>query len=155
LLPDLIRAFERGEAAQIRNPNATRPFQHVLDPVYAYVTLAERLLAGDASAAQAYNFGPPPSDLLDVRQVAEQAVKAWGEGARWTSDAGAHPPEAPALALDPKKAEAELGVRSIFGSLEAVERTVAFHRALRAGQDPSSLMDREIDEAEQRLAARG
>lgn len=155
LLPDLIRAFERGEAARIRNPKATRPFQHVLDPVFAYITLAERLLAGDGSVAQAYNFGPPPSDVLEVHQVAEQAVQAWGDGASWTSDAGPHPAEAPALALDPKKAEAELGVRSIFGSLEAVQRTVAFHRALRSGQDANTLMDHEIDEAERRLAARG
>lgn len=154
LLPDLIRAFERGEVARIRNPKATRPFQHVLDPVYAYLTLAERLLAGEATVAQAYNFGPPTSDVLEVSQVAEQAVQAWGEGARWTSDAGPHPVEAPALALDCKKAEAELGVRSVFGSLEAVARTVAFHRALRAGQSPSSLMDEEIDEAERRLALR-
>lgn len=154
LLPDLIRAFEAGQVARIRNPNATRPFQHVLDPVYAYVALAERLLGGDASVAQAYNFGPPPAEVLEVRQVAAGAVRAWGSDATWTSDPGPHPAEAPALALDPSKAERELGVRSIFGSLEAVERTVAFHRALRAGESAGQLMDEEIAEAERRLSAR-
>ncbi len=127
LLPDLLRAFERGgEAAQIRNPNATRPFQHVLDPVYAYVTLAERLLAGDASVAQAYNFGPPTSDISRSARWRSRRCKLGSEGARWTSDAGPHPVEARALALDCKKAEAELGVRSLFGSLEAIARTVTF-----------------------------
>jgi len=154
LLPDLIRAFESGEVTRIRNPKATRPFQHVLDPIFAYVTLAERLLAGDGSAAQAFNFGPAPSDVLEVHQVADRAVATWGAGARWTSDPGPHPAEAPALALDPTKAAATLGVRPIFGSLEAVERTVAFHRALREGASAEVLMESEISEADRRIASR-
>lgn len=155
LLPDLIRAFESGVVARIRNPKATRPFQHVLDPVFAYIALAERLLAGDASAARAYNFGPPADEVLEVHQVADRAVAAWGAEARWDSDPGPHPVEAPALALDPTKADAELGVRSLFGSLEAVERTVAFHRALSSGETAFDLMEREIGEAEHRLESRG
>jgi len=154
LLPDLIRAFETGSVARIRNPRATRPFQHVLDPVFAYIELAERLLTGDSTVARAYNFGPPPGDVLEVHQVVERAVQAWGPTARWAADPGPHPAEAPALALDPARAEVDLGVRSIFGSLEAVERTVAFHRALGSAL-VAELMDREIAEAERRLHDRG
>jgi CDP-glucose 4,6-dehydratase len=128
LVPDLIRAFLTGGAAKIRQPEATRPWQHVLDPLAGYIVLAERLHAGGASFANAWNFGPGPDGSVAVRRIVEEVVRNWGNGARWEHAAGEHPHEAQMLALDATRAGRELGWTPRLGLADCVAWTVHGYR---------------------------
>ena len=130
LVPDLLRAFAAGESASIRNPLSTRPWQHVLELLCGYLTLAERLHAGDANFAGPWNFGPPPSDVKPVSWIADRLAREWGAGASWATSAGAHPYEARALTLDATKATTELGWRPALPLGEALSWIVDFERRL-------------------------
>jgi CDP-glucose 4,6-dehydratase len=101
LVPDAVRAFAAGKPLRLRNPSATRPWQHVLDPLNGYLMLGERLLRAEESAARAWNFGPDDTDVKSVGWVADQLVSRWGRTAR-RQDAGSagESKEAEALALD-------------------------------------------------------
>lgn len=107
LVPDLVRAFTRGESAIIRNPSAIRPWQHVLEPLHGYLMLAEAMAAGEELPA-AWNFGPSDSDVRPVRWIADALAARWGGGARWQQDDGTHPHEAMTLKLDSSLARAML-----------------------------------------------
>lgn len=108
LLPDAVRAMQNAEILRIRHPNATRPWQHVLEPLHGYLLLAARLLEGDASCAQAYNFGPEAADNLAVHEVLKGLATYW-PGLRWQAEADAQSlHEASLLYLDSSKARREL-----------------------------------------------
>lgn len=128
LLPDLVRAFGAGRAAQIRNPGAVRPWQHVLDPLAGYLILAERLCAAPETFAQAWNFGPDSGDVLPVREVADRMVALWGDGAAWAPDTAPQPHEARLLMLDAAKAREKLGWHPRLPVHEALEWTVRWYR---------------------------
>src|SRR5262249_1978987 len=83
LLPDCIRSLARGEAVSIRSPAATRPWQHVLEPLRGYLQLAEALWDRPDELAGGWNFGPSDRDARPVREVVANTVEIWGEGARW------------------------------------------------------------------------
>lgn len=136
LIPDILRSFERGEKVVIRNPDAVRPWQHVLEPLSGYLTVAERLLGFDgASFAEAWNFGPVDSDARPVRWIVEAMARRWGEGANWEPDGGRNPEEARLLKLDSSKARARLGWSSVWGLGEALDRIVDWNRARLAGRN--------------------
>ncbi|MEE6179613.1 CDP-glucose 4,6-dehydratase [Mycobacterium sp. 050134] len=143
LLPDLTAAFGRGQTPRLRFPHAVRPWQHVLDCLNGYVTLAEALLAG--SGRGAWNFGPGRESFVEVGEVATQAAELWGGGAHWELDQGEHPHEANLLALDAAKAERELGWRNRLGFHEALSWTVDWERRVHAGADPLSVTREQID----------
>ena len=96
----MLRAFKRGVPLQVRNPDATRPWQHVLEPVLGYMALAEHLLEGGADYAEAFNFGPAPAGAVPVAEIVDRLVALWGAGARWQQDPGSHPHEAAMLTLE-------------------------------------------------------
>lgn len=129
LLPDLIRAFRAGEPAVVRNPDATRPWQHVLDPLAGYVTLAESLAAG-RRLAPAYNFGPGRDANLSVRHMADLAKSAWGCGATWVeSPRDGEPAEAERLSLDSTLAAQDLGWVGRISAGEAIQYTIEWWRS--------------------------
>ena len=109
LIPDLLAAFERGEVVDIRNPHAIRPWQHVLEPLRGYLTLAERLYEQGVGYAEAWNFGPNDEDAKPVGWIVEQMAALWGAGAKWKIDSEKHPHEADYLKLDISKARSRLG----------------------------------------------
>ena len=146
LVPDILRAFERGEPVVIRNPQATRPWQHVLEPLSGYLVLAQRLHAEGAAFAEGWNFGPCDEDARPVRWIVEQLAERWGQGARWQLDGGAHPHEAHFLKLDISKARARLGWEPIWRLGTSLRLIVDWHQAWRAGQDPRALCLAEIDQ---------
>jgi CDP-glucose 4,6-dehydratase len=129
LLTDIMQGIASGEPILIRNPFAVRPWQHVLDPLNGYLTLAEALYEKGAEVAEAWNFGPGEDDLMTVGQIADHLTATWGEGASWTVDDGEHPHETHLLRLDSGKATARLGWTPALPLSEALEWIVSWHRA--------------------------
>jgi CDP-glucose 4,6-dehydratase len=146
LLPDAVRAFSAGKTLAIRNPGATRPWQHVLDAVRGTLVLAERLNAADLAAADlGWNFGPDPRVLHTVAEVAEVTARSWGDGAAIEHRPDESIREADRLVLSSEKAERELGWRACWDLERTVDAAVEWYRAARGGADLAALCDRQID----------
>lgn len=146
LVPDLVRAFASGRSALIRRPDAIRPWQHVLEPLYGYLMLARRLWSNGAAFAEAWNFGPDTDDTWAVRRVCERAAEFWGTDSRWRVDEAIQPHEAAALNLDSSKARARLGWRPRWTLSRALDATIRWYRAFHDGADARSLTLRQIRE---------
>lgn len=153
LIPDLLRAFEAGEAPAIRSPNAVRPWQHVLEALGGYLMIGERILAGDASMAQAWNFGPSDDDARPVSWIIDHIRAAWGGTAAapvpWN---GTIPHEAGLLRLDASRARDALGWRPALPLADAIAWIVDWHRAVAAGQDARDVCIDQITRYAQRMA---
>ena len=134
LLPDVFRAALAGEAIRVRNPEAVRPWQHVLNPLSGYLRLAERAWA-DRDCAAGWNFGPGDDDARPVRWIVERIDALWDAPLRWEVDPGPHPHEAQWLKLDSSLARARLGWTPRWDLGDGLERTVAWHRSHRDGAD--------------------
>ncbi|WP_325034622.1 CDP-glucose 4,6-dehydratase [Microbacterium sp.] len=134
LLPDLLRAFQRGEPARLRFPDAVRPWQHVLDCLSGYRAIVTALLAGEGRGE--WNIGPDEESFVTVGDVATTAAQVWGDSASWTTDDREHPHEAGLLALDATRARTELGWRDALTYPECLVWTVEWQRRACAGEDP-------------------
>ena len=109
LIPDAIKAFEANEPLMIRNPLATRPWQHVLEPLSGYLILAQALYEQDSSFASGWNFGPSDEDNRSVQEVVDLLISGWGDSASWEKEGAKQPHEASLLKLDCSKARTQLG----------------------------------------------
>jgi CDP-glucose 4,6-dehydratase len=138
LIPDIMRAALADAAVEIRNPGATRPWQHVLNPLSGYLLLAERLF-DDPAAATAWNFGPAETDARPVGWIVERLDALWPGGLRWERDGGVHPHEARYLKVDSSRARGRLGWAPRWGLERALESIVEWYVALRAGEDMRAL----------------
>ena len=138
LIPDLIRGFIRSEPVPIRRPLSVRPWQHVLEPIAGYLSLAERLLDGDKHFAEAWNFGPGDDDAWPVELIATAMAQRWGEGAIWFQDGDGSVHEAGILKLDSSKARAELNWHTRLRLEVALEWLVDWYRAWQGGADMQS-----------------
>ena len=134
LVPDTIRAFSQACPIHLRYPGATRPWQHVLDPLNGYLLLAERLYA-DAGYGEAWNFGPASDHVTTVASVVEALARKWGDNMKWEQDQADNPPEARLLSIDASKARERLGWSTRLELARAVEWTVDWYRAARDGAD--------------------
>jgi CDP-glucose 4,6-dehydratase len=108
LIPDFIRAISKGDEVKIRSPYAIRPWQHVLEPLTGYLTLAAKLFTEGTAYAQAWNFGPDDKDAQNVEWITSTICALWGEGASFEVETNPQPHEANYLKLDCSKAKAEL-----------------------------------------------
>ncbi|BCS34699.1 CDP-glucose 4,6-dehydratase [Luteitalea sp. TBR-22] len=136
LVPDMMRAVAAGVPVRIRNPQAIRPWQHVLEPLSGYLRLAEVLASDEGeAAADGWNFGPDDADARTVAWIVARLVAAWGEGAAWEHDATPQPHEATYLKLDCSKARARLGWRPRWSLAETIGHVVEWHKAHRDGKD--------------------
>jgi len=129
LVPDCVRAFQRGDAVKIRNPTATRPWQHVLEPLSGYMLLAQGLWEGRAGFADAWNFGPADDDVVAVATVVERLAASWGSRVAWASDQRGAPHEALSLRLDSSRARSRLGWRPRLRLEDALRWVVEWFRA--------------------------
>ena len=152
-MPDCVRSFTAGEPVVIRNPQAHRPWHHVLEPLAGYLMLAERLVDEPAGAAEAWNFGPSSDDARPVAWVVERLAAQWGKGAKWEPDRAEQPHEAGLLQVDASKAHARLGWAPRLPLDEALAWTVEWYRAFADGADAAAIT---IDQIEryQRLGER-
>lgn len=146
LLPDLLSAFARGEAAVLRNPAAVRPWQHVLEPLQGYLLAVQTLAALSEGGLRAWNFGPDAGDARSVGEVARIAAAAWGKDARLVerSDPSA-PHEAGLLTLNSDLAKAQLGWRPRLGLEQSVALTIDWWREALAGHDLRAATLAQID----------
>jgi len=145
LIPDCVRALGRGAAVAIRNPHATRPWQHVLEPLCGYLILAERLVKECGVVAEAWNFGPPIEEVWPVSRVVDRIVTLWGGDAAWMLESANHPHEAGFLAVDATKARTRLGWRPSLGISETLQWTTDWYKRHLAGASAASLVDEQID----------
>ena len=138
LVPDILRAFEKSQPVVIRNPFATRPWQHVLEPLSGYLTLAEHLYVDGQTFAEAWNFGPHDKDARPVQWIVEHMVKFWSNEASWQLDGGAHPHEANYLKLDISKAKARLNWQPRWNLATALAKITEWHHHWLANADVKS-----------------
>lgn len=136
LVPDIVRAVAAGTPVSIRNPEAIRPWQHVLEPLAGYLMLAERLGTDGHEWAEGWNFGPPANDALTVREIAERTVARWDQGSIEYTPAADDPEEAHQLRLDASKSVERLGWRPFLSAGQAVDLTVDWYRGY--ALDPAS-----------------
>lgn len=139
LVPDILRAFEVNQPVIIRNPHATRPWQHVLEPLSGYLTLAEHLYTDGQSFAEGWNFGPKDDDVQSVQWIVEHMVQKWGNGASWQQDGGVNPHEARYLKLDISKAKARLSWKPRWQLADALAHITSWHQAWLAHEDMHQL----------------
>lgn len=135
LLPDILKALAQNKVPQIRNPNAIRPWQHVLEPLSGYLLLAEKLYQKGMDYAEGWNFGPKEDNAQPVKVLADGVVSTWGDGARWQLDGADHPHEAHFLKLDCSKAKAQLGWQPVLELAPTIEKTVHWYKAWLGGTD--------------------
>ena len=152
IIPDCIRAASKNETIILRHPESVRPFQHVLEPLAAYLLLAEEQWE-DKELAGAYNVGPGPEDCITTGKLADLFCEAWNrenenplKAARWESCPDGGPHEASFLMLDSTKIHEVLHFTPKWNIREAVEKTAEFARAELAGENPGGLMNIQIEE---------
>lgn len=135
LLPDIARAWSAGQILRIRNPKAIRPWQHVLEPLRGYLTLAEKLYEHGTKFSGAWNFGPQYTDAKPVEWIVEHVAKLWGPSAKWEFDRGDHPHEDHMLKLDWTKALLELDWHPKLQLKDALNMTFDWYEKVLAGKD--------------------
>jgi len=143
LIPDAVRAWQGGRTLQIRRPQAIRPWQHVLDPLAGYLSLAQQLWS-DPQLAEAYNFGPSPQEAATVREVIELAQKSYGHGEVVFGDGSDGLHEAGWLALETAKAQQKLHFQPHFNLGVAIQRTMLWYKSLYGGADARALCEAEL-----------
>jgi CDP-glucose 4,6-dehydratase len=135
LVPDAARAFLSGQTLLIRNPDAVRPWQHVLDPLAGYLALAEKLADAPQDYARGWNFGPAAADMASVRDVIDRFAAGWGIAGGWAAQPGDHPHEAAVLTLDSSAALRELGWFPRLTLYQALAWSADWYRAAAQGRN--------------------
>ena len=142
LLPDLVNALQGNEKIQIRNPKATRPWQHVLDPIFGYMEILEKSLVSDIS--NAYNFGPDENSL-SVEKVLDIAISHWGPNSTSIEILPSEYIESGLLEIDSNRAKADLMWTPKINQKEAIERTIDWWKAFYGGVSATECMDRDLN----------
>lgn len=145
IIPDCIRAAAAHKDIIVRNPHSTRPYQHVLEPLLVYMTIAWKQYE-DIELQGYYNVGPDDQDCVTTGDLVTMFCNAWGEGLTWIDRFDGGPHEASFLKLDCSKIKARFGWRPRYHVKEAIEQTVIWSKAYLDGQDMTDVMDRQIRE---------
>lgn len=156
LIPDAVRAFSTGQPLFLRNPDATRPWQHVLDPLRAYLILGQRLTEDPGKWSGPWNLGPAEDDALPVSAIADELVRLWGDGACWQSEnapsdnklTGNKARESQQLVLSSSRAANELEWRPSWRIKRALAASIEWYRANLAHQDMVELSMQQISQVE-------
>jgi CDP-glucose 4,6-dehydratase len=128
LIPDIIRSLEKGEKPLIRNPSSIRPWQHVLEPLNGYLTIAEKMFTDQHQFSEAWNFGPKDEDAKSVEWIVNKVLSLWGNSNGFNIEKGDHPHEANYLKLDYSKSANRLYWKPKWDLAEALERIVVWHK---------------------------
>lgn len=144
LIPDVFRAWQNHEEVVLRYPQATRPWQHALEPLMGYLMLAKALVESGEKFASAWNFGPDSGSVATVESVVGQLAELWPTAVRWSVDPARQPHEAGLLALDSSKACLELGWTPRWSLPVTLERTLAWYLAWQRGDDMQTFTRQQI-----------
>lgn len=144
LIPDFIRAISKGEEVKIRSPYAIRPWQHVLEPLTGYLTLAAKLYTDGNDYAQGWNFGPDDQDAKNVEWITKTICELWGEGASFSIDTKLQPHEANYLKLDCSKAKAELNWFPKWNIETTLKSIVDWNKAFINGENIREITNNQI-----------
>lgn len=146
IIPDCVRAMKDGRAIGVRNPHSTRPYQHVLEPLVVYLTIAQKQYE-DKKYAGFYNVGPDDCDCVTTGKLVDMFCKYWGPDAKWENQAEANAPhEATFLKLDCDKIKAVFGWQPRWHIEECIDMTCRFSKVWLSGGDIPAEMDKEINE---------
>ena len=145
LVPDIMRSLLEGRSLHIRNPTATRPWQHVLDPVGGYLSLAEHLWHDGPGFSEAWNFGPADEKPLPVGDMVTRLLELWGEPIGVEIDPGPHPHEHHLLQLDPRKAKQRLAWQAKLALPDTLEWIVEWYSAYREASDIRRITEAQIE----------
>lgn len=145
LVPDFLRALDEGKTLTIRSPKATRPWQHVLEPLSGYLALAQKLATHPTSFSEGWNFGPAESDTKPVEWIVDRLCHAV-PGASWVLDEAPQPHEASLLTLDSTKAQQQLDWRPRWDLAAALDKTIAWHQSWRNGAAMQAVSIEQINE---------
>lgn len=145
IVPDAMRAFSEARKLEIRNPDAVRPWQHVMEPVAGMSILAERLASDGDACGGGWNFGPEENAGQTVSWLADHLVAAWGNKAAWEQTGETGPHEAKFLTLSSAKAKAELDWQCKWSAEEAIAHTVEWYRAFYEGVDMAAFTQFQIN----------
>lgn len=149
LIPDIVCALRQGLPVRIRSPHSIRPWQHVLEPLNGYLTLAEQCWNEGAACAEGWNFGPNDADARPVQWIVERMTHLWGEGARWEHDAAPQLHEAHYLKLDVSKAKMRLGWQPRLDLSTTLDWVVEWYRRYAQGADARTLALEQIERYQQ------
>lgn len=144
IVPDCVRAAIAGEEIQVRNPYSVRPFQHVLEPIFAYLMIAKAQYE-DMTIAGAYNVGPDESDCISAGQIADIFCESWGEGAAWKNISKEGPHEAGFLRLECALLKKTFGWSPVWDIKRALQMTVDFSKRFNKGENVTQIMDEQIE----------
>ena len=144
IIPDCIRAAMEGREIIVRNPFSTRPYQHVLEPIFAYLLIAAKQY-NDRSFANSYNVGPDESDCCQTGKLVDMFCTAWGEGVKWVDQSDNGPHEASYLKLDCSRLKTAFGWQPVWGLGEAITKTVEWIKCWISGSDIGQCMERQIN----------
>jgi CDP-glucose 4,6-dehydratase len=145
LIPDFIRAISNCKEIKIRSPYAIRPWQHILEPLTGYLTLAERLFSKGAEYAQGWNFGPDDNYAQNVEWITKTICKLWGKGASYCIDTKPQPHEANYLKLDCSKSKTELGWKPKWNIETTLKSIVEWNKAYLNGEDIRHVTENQIE----------
>ena len=145
LIPDILSAFAKRQPVIIRNPQAIRPWQHVLEPLRGYLTLAENLFLNGTNCAEAFNFGPRQEDTQPVGWIVQKISELWGNGGTWRIGEGEQPHEANFLKLDIAKAAHRLNWHPKLHLNQALELTVSWAQSHQQAYNMRDLTMTQID----------
>lgn len=145
IVPDCVRSAICGKNIVVRNPFSTRPYQHVLEPLYAYLMIAARQY-DDINYADYYNVGPDDQDCFQTSALVELFIKYWGDGLQWINQYDGGPHEANFLKLDCSKLKKTFGWKPRWNLEKAIEKTVAWSKCWLTQDDIRSCMDEQINE---------
>lgn len=143
IIPDCIRAAQEGKPIIVRNPHSIRPYQHVLEPLMAYLMIAQRQYE-DGSYAGYYNVGPDDRGCITAGNLVDMFTQAWGEGATWESKSDGGPHEAGFLKLDCTLLKDTFGWEPRWHIAEAIDRTIEWTHVDFSGDDCNTLMSEQI-----------
>lgn len=144
IVPDCIRAAKKKEDIIVRNPHSTRPYQHVLEPVYAYLMIAAKQYE-DGKYAGYYNVGPDDVDCFTTGNLVDLFISKWGEGMKWIDKFDGGPHEANFLKLDCSKLKSTFGWKPHWNLDTAIEMTVEWTKCWLSGGNIRECMDKEIE----------
>jgi len=150
LIPDFLRALDAGQTLDIRSPTAIRPWQHVLEPLSGYLTLAQKLFTEGRQFSEAWNFGPEENDARPVQWIVDHLCKQT-PNASWRCDTSSQPHEANTLKLDSSKAKSLLGWQPRWSLNIALDKTLTWHSAWKEKQNMAAVSSHQIRDYESAL----